>query len=151
MEQATINVLIILLVWLSVIALIVWRKNRAKGKGKKTTPRKTKRDKLDKLRSTFRLNEYFALHERSQKEYPISIGETVTLWQKPGTNQFNVYHKNSVSGSGYLGHFKSWTLANLYPVTEYKLKARIGKFDEKVDRWDDVTVYFEKRLIATKL
>ena len=131
-------------------------KNKPKERARLTPAEKkqvaTKRiDSLDKVRATFKMNEYFTLHERSQREYPISIGETVTIWHKTSTKQFNVYHKDSVAGRGYLGHFKSWTLAKLYPGTEYKLKARISKIHEKTDKWDDVTVYFEKKLIVKKL
>ena len=58
-------------------------------------------------------------------EYDINLGDIVTLWPKPATNEIHVYHRSSVAGSGFLGKFKSPHLAKQYPSSTYRIKTTV--------------------------
>ena len=60
-------------------------------------------------------------------EYDINVGDKVTLWPKPDSNDIHIYHRRSVAGLGLLGKLKSPYLAKNYPSSTYRVKSTIAE------------------------
>jgi len=85
--------------------------------------------------------------ERVESDFQIEIGDQVSLWNKPNTNQVNLDAKGSVGGDGLVGVTRNDTISEHLSETKFifvENKIQKGNLQIRTISTDQINEFYDK-------